>query len=103
VSILEIDVDDLHDRQAAGPVVVVDVREAHEYEEGHVPGALLIPLGELPDRLGELPDEDPLVLICAVGSRSHRAAEFLSAQGRETINVVGGTVAWIDAGFPVDR
>ena len=103
MSILEIDVDDLHDRQAEGPVLVIDVRQPDEFEAGRVPGAVLIPLLELPERLDEVPADGPVVLICATGSRSHRAAEFLSAQGFDTINVVGGTVAWLDAGFPIDR
>jgi rhodanese-related sulfurtransferase len=103
VSILEIDVDDLHDRQREGEVVLVDVRQPDEFADGHVPGAVLIPLAELPERVDELPTGAPITLICHTGGRSHRAAEMLSSQGFETINVVGGTLAWTEAGFPVDR
>jgi rhodanese-related sulfurtransferase len=102
VTISEIDVDELHGHHAAG-APVVDVRQPHEYVEAHVPGAVLIPLGEVPDRLSELPQEGPIYLICKTGARSRRAAEFLETQGIVAINVAGGTMAWIDAGFPVDQ
>jgi rhodanese-related sulfurtransferase len=102
VSVYEIDVDELQGHHAGG-ATVVDVREPHEYEEAHVPGAVLVPLGEVPDRIDELRGPGPLYLICRTGARSYRAAEFLETQGIEAINVAGGTLAWIDAGFPVDQ
>lgn len=103
MSILEIDVDDLSDRRAGGGVVLIDVRQPDEYAEGHVPGAVLIPLDQLLDRTDELPPGETITFICHSGGRSHRAAELLSGEGYETINVVGGTQAWIEAGFPVDQ
>lgn len=84
----------------AGGVTVVDVREPHEYEEAHVPGARLIPLGEVPDRVAEVPEGETVYLVCAVGGRSGRAAEFLAGQGRDVVNVAGGTKAWIAGGHP---
>lgn len=60
---------------------VVDVREAWEYGEGHVPGAVNIPLSTLPQRLAELPKDRPILLVCNSGNRSGVAAEFLVAQG----------------------
>ena len=102
MTVSEIDVDELHRHHAAG-APVVDVRQPHEYEEAHVPGAVLIPLGEVPERVEELPQEGPIFLICRTGARSLRAAEFLETQGIVAINVAGGTLAWIDAGFPVDQ
>jgi rhodanese-related sulfurtransferase len=102
VSVYEIDVDELEGHHAAG-AVVIDVREPHEYDEAHVPGALLIPMGEVQERVGDFRQTAPIYLICATGSRSRRVAEFLETQGIEAINVVGGTTAWIDAGFPVDQ
>lgn len=93
----EIDVEELQELRAAG-VPLIDVRQPDEYEEAHVPGAVLIPLGEVPDRLAELPTGDELLIICKSGGRSMKAAEFLGTQGIVAVNVAGGTMAWIDAG-----
>jgi len=101
VSVFEIDVDELQGHHAAG-AVIIDVRELHEYEEAHVPGVVLIPLGEVADRVDDFRHPGPVYLICRSGARSRRAAEYLETQGIEAINVAGGTRAWIDAGFPVE-
>lgn len=94
----EIDVDALaHQRE----VPLVDVREVDEYEEFHVPGAQLLPLGELADRVGEVPTGGPVFIICRSGARSRSAAEFLRAQGIDAINIAGGSLAWVDAGHAV--
>ncbi len=77
------------------------MRRPDEYEEGHVPGALLIPLNELPDRVGELPPASPLYVICRSGNRSAIAVDFLADQRIEAINVAGGTLAWVRAGNDV--
>jgi rhodanese-related sulfurtransferase len=97
----EIDVDELVRLRAAGDVALVDVRRPDEYEEGHVSGAQLIPLDELPDRVAELPDESPLYIICRSGSRSAVAADFLAEQQIEAVNIAGGTLAWVRAGNEV--
>jgi rhodanese-related sulfurtransferase len=102
VTVPEIDVADLQPLHEAG-ATVIDVREPDEYEEGHVPGAQLIPLQEVPDRLGELPTSGEIYVICKSGARSRRAAEFLAGHGFSAHNVAGGTMAWIDAGLPVDQ
>lgn len=94
-----ISVQQLHDR-AGTPLI--DVREVHEFEAGHVPGAVNMPMSTLGDHLGELPAE-PFDVICAVGGRSGRVAEALNARGHEATNVDGGTDAWIAAGFPIER
>ena len=95
----EIDVDTL-DRYRAAGAPIIDVRQEDEYIEGHVPGARLIPLDELPERVDEVPTDAPVYLVCASGPRSHRASEWLLAQGFDATNVLGGTKAWIDAGKP---
>ncbi|QYG95515.1 rhodanese-like domain-containing protein [Iamia sp. SCSIO 61187] len=95
----EVDIEAFAGLHGSG-VTVIDVREPHEYEEGHVPGAMLIPLGEVPDRVAEVPDDRTVYLVCAVGGRSMRAAEHLAAQGRDVVNVAGGTKGWIAAGLP---
>ena len=80
---------------------VVDVRNASEWAEGHVPGAMHIPLPELADRMSELPD-GPLILHCQGGSRSVIAASLLQAAGRQDVsNMDGGYAAWRRAGLPV--
>ena len=95
----EIDIDELVRRRDAG-AYVLDVRNPDEYVAGHVPGAVLIPLPELGDRWEEVPEGDVLV-ICRSGARSATAVKALNGAGRTTVNVAGGTMAWIDAGHPV--
>lgn len=95
----EITVDQAEQRQQQG-APVLDVREPDEYENGHVPGAVHIPLGQLPDRLDDVPGGD-LLVICQGGGRSRKAAEFLATNGRAATNVAGGTGAWIESGRPV--
>lgn len=97
---LEIDLADFATAHAAG-AAVVDVREPFEYEEGHVPGARLVPLAQLPAVVGELPRSRPLYVICAGGSRSLAAAQFLARAGIEARSVSGGTGGWIRSGRPV--
>ena len=101
MEVTQINVDELADRLANGNAVLVDVRETDEYEMGHVPGALLVPLGTVPDHL-EVFSGSPTYVICRSGARSQRACEFLQTQGREVVNVAGGTMAWIDAGLEVE-
>jgi rhodanese-related sulfurtransferase len=100
VQVPEIDVTELAARKAEG-APVVDVREPDEYTVAHVPGAVLIPLGMVPERVDEVPAAGTVYVICKSGGRSRRAVEYLLAQGLEAVNVAGGTDAWIDAGEPV--
>lgn len=72
---------------------LIDVREPDEYTQGHVPGAINLPLSALPGREAEVPDG--AVLICAGGHRSSQAATHLARQGRTGLrNLLGGTAAW---------
>ncbi len=80
--------------------VLVDVREPDEYTEAHVGGARLVPLQSVPDIVGELPTDVPVYVICLSGGRSHRAAAFLRSHGIDAVNVLGGTAAWVQTGFP---
>lgn len=98
-AIAEIHVDDLQALIVDG-ALVVDVRMPDEYAEAHVPGALLVPLPELPERHGELPDADTVYVVCRSGARSLKACEFLVGTGRNAVNVAGGTLAWLEAGHP---
>ena len=85
-------------------VVLIDVREDWEYAEGHIPGATLIPLGQVPDRLSEIPKDKTVVAVCRSGNRSGQATNFLRQQGFENVhNMQGGMNAWSQAGFEVER
>jgi rhodanese-related sulfurtransferase len=86
-----------------GPIQLIDVREPHEYADGHVPGAEPMPLMSVPQRVEELPTDRPVYVVCAVGGRSAQAATFLAARGVDAVNVDGGTVEWVAAGYPVQR
>lgn len=80
--------------------VLLDVREQEEWDAGHAPGALHIPLGELPARIDELPEED-LLVVCRSGGRSLRATAWLNRSGYDARNLDGGMKAWAAAGLPV--
>ena len=85
-------------------VTVVDVRSANEWHEGHLPGALHIPLGHLSDRIGEIPRDTPVVVQCQSGGRSSIAASILERAGfRDVTNLTGGLGAWTAAGLPLDE
>ena len=76
--------------------VILDVREQYEYDEGHIPGALLVPYGEIADRAeNELPDKDQLILVyCRSGRRSKIAAEELVKLGYTNVKEFGGIIDW---------
>ena len=85
-------------------IVVVDVREEQEYAAGHIPGAVLIPLGSLTKRLSEVPTDTPVVLVCRSDNRSGEAYRLLTDRGFDNVsNMVGGMIAWQAAGLPVAR
>lgn len=91
----EITADEVAERLKRGDrLVVLDVREQHEWESGHIPGAKHIPLGQLPDRYSELDPAMETVIICRSGARSATACEFLGYYGFKVANVAGGMLAW---------
>ena len=92
----EITVDEFAAEREDG--ITVDVRERGEYAQGHVPGALLVPMGQLASRLGELDHSGRVHVICASGNRSKAMTDLLVAQGFDAVSVNGGTRAWIDSG-----
>jgi rhodanese-related sulfurtransferase len=100
VDIPQIDLDEMERRRAEG-AFLLDVRTYEEYETAHVPGAVLVPMREIPDRVDELPAGTPLVVICQTGARSQRVCEFLGEDGWDVANVAGGTADWVDSGRPV--
>lgn len=94
-------VDGLPNPLPAG-LIVLDVREDHEWAEGHIPGAVHIPLGELLERKGELDSQAQTLVVCHVGGRSARATAYLVANGHPAVNLDGGMVAWENARRPTE-
>ncbi len=97
-----VSVHDLASAHATG-AHLVDVREPDEFASGHVPGARLVPLAQVPAALDSLPRDEPVYLICHSGGRSAQAGHYLAQQGLDARNVDGGTSGWIAAGYPVER
>jgi hydroxyacylglutathione hydrolase len=95
-------VEELAPAMQSGRVQVLDVRGVSEWETGHMPGAMNVPLGHLEERLAELPTGRPLVVHCQRGGRSAIAASVLQAHGKEVLNLVGGFKAWSKAGKPAE-
>lgn len=79
---------------------VLDVREPAEWQAGHIEGAVHVPLGELTERLAEVPEGQTLV-VCKVGGRSAQATGWLAQQGRDVVNLDGGMLDWEAAGRPM--
>ena len=87
----------------AGPILL-DVREVSEFVAVRVPGAVLLPTSLFQARVGELPADRPLMVVCHTGSRSAAVTGFLMRTGRtDVVNVMGGMDAWEKAGLPVRR
>ena len=100
----QIDVAELKARLGEDPVLrVLDVRRPREYAAGHVPGAVSVPLDQLARGLKEQAPGGPVAIVCASGYRSSIAGSLLLGQGVEPINVVGGTNAWVAAGYPTEQ
>ncbi|MGH3497971.1 MAG: rhodanese-like domain-containing protein [Nocardioidaceae bacterium] len=82
-------------------LVLLDVREPSEWSAGHATQARHIPLGELQDRIAEVPADRQVLVVCHSGGRSARATAFLRTQGVEAINLEGGMLAWEHAQRPM--
>ncbi len=99
-----IDVKEAQEMISKNDVAIVDVREPHEYNAGHVPDAKLIPVATVYARREELPRDKDLIFVCAVGQRSALACEMAAAAGLTRLyNLEGGTDAWVKAGLSVDK
>ena len=91
-------------REDADRPILLDVREANEFAEVRAPGAMLVPTSAFMSRVGEIPADRPLLVVCHLGSRSAAVAGFLIRAGRtDVVNVAGGMDAWERAGLPVRR
>lgn len=103
-SIARTDARRLAQRHRRHEVTILDIRGAAEWEAGHIAGALHVPLGDLPERLAEVPAERPVVVHCESGARSAIAASVLRAGGRrEVVDFQGGMQAWRESGLPLQR
>ena len=81
--------------------LVVDVRELEEWEAGHAPNALLIPMSQVDKRLAELDGTARTLVVCRSGGRSAAITQLLTSLGFDAVNLAGGMRAWVDAGMPV--
>ncbi len=97
---LEISLEDYATERASG--TTIDVRERAEYAEAHVPGATLVPMGQLSSRLDEIDRTSRVHVICASGNRSKAMTDLLVAAGFDAASVSGGTRAWISSGRAVE-
>ncbi|MDT0187241.1 rhodanese-like domain-containing protein [Microbacterium sp. ARD31] len=98
----EVGLDDFAAAHSQG-AYVVDVREADEVAGGRVPGAVHIPMNEVPGRVAELPTDQPVFVVCQSGGRSRQVVDHLRAQGVPAVNVAGGTGGWAQRGWPLER
>ena len=95
-----IDIRDTVSRVQRG-AVLLDVREAAEWDAGHAREAWHLPLSSLHSTMGQLSTEADILVICKAGTRSRQAAGMLVRSGRQAVNVEGGMSAWMRAGLPV--
>lgn len=100
----------LQSREAKGvmeknpAVFLLDVRTPDEFRQARLKGAVLIPVGEIERRIAEIPRNRPIVVYCAVGSRSGLAAGFLASKGyKDVYNLSDGIVGWYRNGFQIAR
>jgi hydroxyacylglutathione hydrolase len=91
------------ERQRPDGVVVLDVRGEGEWNAGHIPGSLNLPLGDLEQRLDEIPRGRPVIVHCQTGARAAMAASLLRARGLNDVRLFpGGFAEWRAAGLPVE-
>jgi len=99
--IAEVDVGDVTAILDGGGILL-DVREPEEWEAGHAPAARHVPLGQLPDRIGDLSGDRRIVVVCRSGGRSALATEWLTTAGLDAANLVGGMREWALRGMVVE-
>jgi rhodanese-related sulfurtransferase len=100
----EVNVHDVANLKDHEDVFLLDVREQWEYDEGHIPGVTLLPLGDIPNRLDELPTDKTVIVTCRSGNRSGQAASFLRQNGFDNVhNMSGGILEWQEAGYEIVR
>ena len=96
----DVSAEDGHEMVESGGFLL-DVREADEWDAGHAPEAIWIPMGELQARVDELPRDRRIVAICRTGARSHTVAAALLGAGFDAVNLDGGMRAWAAEDYDV--
>lgn len=99
---MEVTTEELAEALNASDVFVLDVRRHEEWVEKRLPGVTLIPMDEINERAEEVPSDQRIFVICAVGGRSARVAEALRNAGYDAVNVAGGTNKWVEEGRPFE-
>ncbi len=84
-------------------VFILDVREPSEFKDGRIPGAVNIPIRDLPKRIGEIPKGKPIIIYCGIGHRGAMGLVFLRGQGYNVKSILGGFKAWTGANLPVEK
>jgi rhodanese-related sulfurtransferase len=99
-----VDVETVAEVRERDDVLVLDVREQWEYDEGHIPGVTLIPMAEVSQRLDDIPADKTVIVTCRSGNRSGQVTDYLRQQGFDNVhNMDGGILAWEAAGYDVER
>jgi rhodanese-related sulfurtransferase len=99
--VVELDRDAVRQGIEAGELLVIDVREPHEFAIGHIPGSVLMPLSSFDPAALPVDDDRAIVFSCAAGVRSLHAIRLAQAAG--DTHYVGGFKDWLMAGFPVEQ
>ena len=99
---LELEPSEVARRHQAGEIQLVDVREQFEYDAGHVPGSLHIPMNEVGGRAPEIDKDKPVAFICLMGTRSEMVTQYFKGQGYDAFNVSGGFAQWYLEKLPTE-
>ncbi|EQD83762.1 rhodanese-related sulfurtransferase [Saccharopolyspora erythraea NRRL 2338] len=93
--------EDLPENLPGEGTALLDVREHNEWAAGHAPGAVHIPMSQIPSRLGDVPEADQLYVVCRSGGRSAKVTAYLNANGWDAVNVERGMNGWAASGRPL--
>lgn len=100
----EVTVDQVADAMEQGTHTLLDVREQDEWDDARIDGAILVPMSELTERIGEVPVDKPVHIMCHSGQRSLYAISILERAGHQNPkSMAGGIVAWAQSGKPITR
>ena len=99
----DLDVDSVAAIAERDDVVLLDVREQHEYDAGHIPGVVLLPTSTYPSWLDEIPTDKTVIVTCRTGNRSGQITALLKAEGFDNVhNMLGGIVEWDRRGYEIE-
>jgi len=103
-SVENISVEEVYEIMTGGEdYIILDVRTLEEFGQGHMEGAVHIPVNELEGRLGELSKDKPIIVYCKSGGRSSTAANLLAENGfTQVYDMGGGILEWVDKGYPIE-